>query len=375
MTALDAEKAPTRPMPLPFVSAGPDYTPGRVLPQAGRNPYKLSNNESPLGIGALAAKAVRDVSGSQHLYPDPDGIGLAEAIGRINDIDPGRVLVGPGSESIINWIIRGWAGIDDEVLYSAHGFQAYRIRAMNAGARPVAAAEANFSANVDALLAAVTERTRLVFLANPNNPTGTFITPSEIARLLAGLRSDIMLIIDEAYYEYVAAPEYQSFLEIVNDQTENVMVLRTFSKFYGLAGLRVGWVYAPRFAIDALSRVRGPYAVSGVALAAAEAAMGDRAHALAARKHNDFWLMWTQEQLRALGYETTESVCNFVTLKIPGGVDAATAFDRKLRELGFIGRLASQNGLPDWLRLTIGSSEAMQALIPAIASLTESLNE
>lgn len=371
MTELDTQRASTRPMPLAFVSTGPLYTPGRVLPQAGRNPYKLSNNESALGIGALAARAVNDVSGSQHLYPDPDGMVLAEAIGQVNNIDPQRVLVGPGSESIINWIIRGWAGVGDEVLYSEHGFQAYRIRAMNAGARPVAAAETNLYADVDSLLAAVTERTRLVFVANPNNPTGTFITPAEIARLLAGLRPDIMLIVDEAYYEYVAAAEYQSFLEIVDDHVENVMVLRTFSKFYGLAGLRVGWVYAPRFAIDALARVSGPYAVSGVALAAAEAAMRDQAHASAVRKHNDLWLNWTQEHLRALGYETTDSVCNFVTLKIPGGVEAATVFDKKLRELGFIGRLAGQNGLPDWLRLTIGSAEAMQALIPAIASLTE----
>ena len=371
MTAHDPEKTSARPMPLPFVSAGPIFTPGRVLPEAGRKLYKLSNNESPLGIGALAARAVVDVSGSQHLYPDPDGMVLAEAICQVNDIDPGRVLVGPGSESIINWIVRGWAGIDDEVLYSEHGFQAYRIRAMSAGARPVAAPETNLYADVDSLLAAVTERTRLVFVANPNNPTGTFITPTELARLLAGLRPDIMLIVDEAYYEYVATDEYQSFLEVVDDQAENVMVLRTFSKFYGLAGLRVGWVYAPRFAIDALERIRGPYAVSGVALAAAEAAMRDQVHISAAREHNDHWLNWTQEHLRALGYETTDSVGNFVTLKIPGGVEAARVFDGKLRELGFVGRLADQNGLPDWLRLTIGSAEAMQALIPAIASLTE----
>ncbi len=360
-----------RPLPLPFVAQGPLYTPGRVMQDSARPVFRLSNNESPLGIGELAAQAVRDAAGSQHVYPDPDGMALAEALGEAHGIDPSRVLIGPGSESIINWIILGWVGVGDEVLYSAHGFQAYRIRAMTAGAMPVAVAERNLRIDVDALLSAVTERTRIVFVANPNNPTGTFITPAEIARLRAELRSNIMLVVDEAYCEYVADPEYSSVLQMVDAKAENVIVLRTFSKFYGLAGLRVGWAYAPRFAVDALSRVSGPYAVSRVALEAAQAAMRDQAHCDAARRHNDIWLAWTSEHIRSLGYETTDSVCNFVTMKIPGGAEAAVAFDKKLCSLGFVGRLAHQNALPDWLRLTIGSAEAMQTLIPALETLIE----
>ncbi|MCT8974640.1 pyridoxal phosphate-dependent aminotransferase [Microbaculum marinisediminis] len=358
------------PKALDHVAEGPEYTPGKMTFGGGhKTVYKLSSNESALGIGPAAVEAILKGAKEQHLYPDAAGLPLAEKLAEHHKLDPARVLVGPGSDTIISWIVRGWAGPGDEVVYSAHGFQSYRIRAFTSGAVPVAAPESELHADVDALLATVTPRTRIVFLANPNNPTGTYLPVSEIRRLRADLPASVMLVLDEAYAEFVEKDDYLSGLALADDWPENLIVTRTFSKFYSLAGLRVGWAYAPRRAMGPLSRLRGPFSVSKLGLDAAVAALEDQTHCQAVRDHNARWRDWLQREIRALGYQTTDSVGNFVLLKVPGTAGGAPAFDQTLQDLGFVGRLANQNALPDWLRITVGSEEANQALIPALRNL------
>jgi len=222
---------------------------------------------------------------------------------------------------------------------------------------------------VQALLAAVTPKTRIVFVANPNNPTGTWISLKELTELRRVLRPDVLLVVDEAYCEYVNVPGYESAMGMVNDASPNVVVTRTFSKFYGLAGLRVGWAFVPSAMAAPLSQLRGPFAVSRVALAAAIAALKDEAHQAIAMAHNARWRDWLQTQLRGMGLETTESVGNFVLFNAPGGADAALRLHGRLAQEGLMCRIADQNGLPDWIRVTVGSESSMHAFAQVLQGL------
>ena len=228
------------PAPMPYLVDGPSYTPSQAAGTGTAQVFKLSSNESAVGPSPRVLQTIRDAAATQHLYPDPDGARLAHAIAARHGLDPTRIITAPGSDAIINWIIQGWASNGDEVVYSAHGFQSYRIRTSSRGAVPVAAPERALRADVPALLAAVTPRTRILFIANPNNPTGTYLDSDELAVLRARLRSDILMVVDEAYFEYVDAPDYASALALVRDDSPNVIVTRTFSKFFGLAGQRAG---------------------------------------------------------------------------------------------------------------------------------------
>lgn len=359
----------TTPKPVPHIADGPNFTPGRVNWDADVTVHKLSNNESPIGSSPAAVAAIQKHAPSLFIYGDADGLPLVQAIGRHFDLDPSRIVVGPGSEQMINWIIQGWADRGDEVLYPEHAFQSYRIRARMCGAVPVAAPEVNLTADVQALLEAVTAKTRVVIVANPNNPTGTFIPLTEIRALRTGLRPDIMLVIDEAYFEYAGHPDYDSAMPLVDGEGENVIVTRTFSKFYGLAGLRAGWAYVPASAAAPLARVRGPYPISTLAMVGAEAALGDTVHHARASAHNEKWLPWLTQEIKALGYEITESVANFVLFRVPGGPEAAKSLETTLTKRGYIGRVAHQNGLADWIRFSVGSEEAMTGLIAELKSL------
>lgn len=361
--AAGAEAFPT---PVAHLAQGPAFTPGAGPQAAAGTVFNLSSNESAVGASPAVQQVLREQAGLQHLYPDPDGEPLARALAAHHGLDARRILTGPGSEAFINWIVQGWADRGDEVLYSAHSFQAYRIRANGAGARPVAAAETALRSDPGQLLAAVTPRTRILFLSNPNNPTGTWLDRDSVLRLRSALRSDVLLVLDEAYAEYVDAPGYASGLDLVRDDQPNVAVLRTFSKFFGLAGLRVGWAYVPTPMVGPLSRLRGPFAVTRPALAAAEAALGDAAHQALARSHNLQWRAWLQQEVRGLGFETTDSVGNFVLFQVPGGAAAARELHGALAGSGFITRIADQNALPDWIRVTVGSENAMQGFIQAL---------
>ncbi len=361
---------PDRPMPLPFVADGPVYTPGRMSFGDENKVFKLCSNESPMGVSPKVMETIIQSVKEQHLYPEADGAPLAHAIGDKYDLNPDQILVSPGSDRIINWIVRGWVGIGDEVVYSNHGFQSYRIRTVTAGGVAVSATEKEMVTDIESILRVVTDRTKIVLVANPNNPTGTYLTRDEVVELRSRLRPNILLVIDEAYYEYVDRPDYHSAIELVNEHGENTIVTRTFSKFFGMAGIRAGWAYAPSWVMGALSRVRGPFSTSKIALDAAIACLQDTAYQEASFAHNKKWLSWLLKEIRSLGYETTESVANFVLMKVPGGAEAAMEFDKKLRDLGFIGRLATQNDLPDWLRWTIGTEKAMIGLVAALKKLS-----
>jgi histidinol-phosphate aminotransferase len=328
---------------------------------------RLASNENPLGPSPGAVEAYRKLATQLHRYPDGGSVKLREAIGRRFGLEPARLVCGAGSDELIGLLMRAYAGPGDEVVYSRHGFLMYPIAAKSVGATPVAAPEKNLTADVDALLAAVSPKTRIVFLANPNNPTGSYLPAEEVARLRRSLRADILLVIDAAYAEYVTRNDYEAGVGLV-DGGDNVAMTRTFSKIYGLAALRLGWAYCPAGVADVLNRLRGPFNVTAPAHAAGIAALEDMAHTEQARAHNARWLAWFTEQATALGLVAAPSVGNFVLLRFPanGGRDAdqAHAF---LNGRGIIPRKMGAYGLADSLRITIGLEDEMKAVAAALA--------
>jgi histidinol-phosphate aminotransferase len=295
-----------------------------------------------------------------HRYPEGSPQALREAIGKRHGLDPERIVCGAGSDELIALLLRSYAGPGDEVLYSRHGFLMYPIGALSVGATPIAAPECALTADVDALLERVTTRTKIVFLANPNNPTGTYLGAAELARLHAGLPPSVVLAIDAAYAEFVNRNDYEPGIRLV-DRADNVVMLRTFSKIYALAGLRLGWAYCPPAIADVLNRVRGPFNVSTPAIAAGIAAVEDTESLARARAHNDYWQPWFSERLTALGLPLTPGVANFVTPRFPDepgrNADAVFAF---LRENGILTRKLAAYGLPQYLRISIGTGPEME---------------
>ena len=265
----------TQPQPQPGILDIALYQGGASAIDGVEDVVKLSSNENPFGPSPAAIEAVRASAANLHRYPPTDHGALRVAIGAAHGLDPDRIICGVGSDEVINWLCQAYAGPGDEVLHTEHGFSMYRISALGAGATPVAAPERERVTDVDALLEACTDRTRLVFVANPNNPTGTMIGGNELARLADGIPDRAILVLDGAYAEFV--PGYDGGASLATDRP-NVVMTRTFSKLYGLGGLRIGWGYGPRGVIDVLNRLRGPFNLSGTALAAAEAAIRDRAY-------------------------------------------------------------------------------------------------
>ena len=325
----------------------------------------LSANENPLGPSPKAREAYDAMADELHRYPDGGAVALRQAIGKRFRLDPDRIVCGAGSDELISLLIGAYAGPGDEILYSQYGFLMYAISAKAAGATPVTAPEKNLTADVDALLEHVTENTRMLFLANPNNPTGTCLPASELRRLRENLRDDVLLVIDAAYAEYVGAEDYDAGEELAGS-CDNVVMLRTFSKIFGLASQRLGWAYGPSAIIDVLNRVRGPFNVTASAQAAGVAAVEDVAHVEASRAHNDRWMAWLTQQLGGLGVEVPPSAGNFILARFPdkAGADAAYAH---LMSRGIIARLMGGYGLPDSIRITIGLEDENRALVDALA--------
>jgi histidinol-phosphate aminotransferase len=342
------------------------YVPGDDRSPAKRV-FKLSSNETPLGPSPRAVEAYRAHAGELHVYPEGSSRVLREAIAAAYGLNPERIVCGAGSDEMLNLLAHTFLSPGDEAVFTEHGFLIYKIAIMAAGATPVVAPEREARADVDAILAAVTPRTRVVFLANPNNPTGTYLPYDEVRRLHAGLPGNVLLVLDAAYAEYVRRNDYSSGLELAAE-AENVVMTRTFSKIYGLANLRIGWAYGPAAIVDALNRIRGPFNVSGPALAAGAAAVADRAHLERAVAHNEEWLGWLDRELNALGLRVTPSVANFLLLHFPDepGRGAAEA-DSYLRERGLVLRRVSAYGFPNALRLTVGSEEANRLVVSALA--------
>ena len=354
------------PVPGPGILDIAPYVGGESKAAGVVRPIRLASNESALGPSPNAVAAYRALADDIFRYPDGGAAELREALARHNGLDPARIVCGSGSDELIGLLIRCYAGVGTEVLYSRHGFLMYAIGAKSVGATPVAAPERDLTVDVDALLAHVTDKTRIVFVANPNNPTGTYLSADELARLHAGLPPHVLLAIDAAYAEFVNRNDYEPGLALVN-RASNVVMLRTFSKIYALAGLRLGWAYCAPQVADVLNRVRGPFNVTAPALAAGVAAVEDVGALARARAHNERWLPWFSERLAALGLPLTPSVGNFVLPQFPDDpprhADAAFAF---LQSRGILTRKMGGYGLPRHLRITIGTGEEMETVAAAI---------
>ncbi|RBP16383.1 histidinol-phosphate aminotransferase [Roseiarcus fermentans] len=360
-----------RPEPRPEILDIDIYVPGRSRVEGVAKVHKLSSNESPLGPSPKAIDAYRARADDLAAYPDGSARVLREAIARRFGLEPDRILCGNGSDEILALLAHVFLRPGDEGVYSAHGFLAYPIAIRAAGATAVVAPETDRTANVDALLGKVGPRTKIVYLANPNNPTGTYLPYAEIRRLHAALPADCLLVLDAAYAEYVTRNDYAAGLELAAS-CENVVMTRTFSKIHGLASLRIGWSYGPRRVADAINRVRSPFNLSGPAIAAGAASLDDAAHLEAAVAHNDRWLPWLSASIGALGIEPTPSVANFVLLTFGrNGVGTASEADAFLSARGYILRAMSAYGLPQSLRLTVGSAEANRGVVEALAEFVE----
>jgi len=257
------------------------YHPGKSAAPDGIKLHKLSANETPLGASPGAIEAVRASTENMELYPDGNSGALKEAIAEVHGLNPDNLICGAGSDELLTLLGLAYLETDDEVIYTEHGFLMYRSVALSCGAKPVVARESDERADVDAILDAVTDKTKIIFLANPNNPTGTYLPIDEVRRLHAGLPSSVLLVLDAAYAEYVRRNDYEAGMELVASST-NVVMTRTFSKIHGLAALRIGWCYAPKQIIDTLERLRGPFNVNAPAIAAGAAAIRDTWHAVMA---------------------------------------------------------------------------------------------
>jgi len=356
-----------KPQPRPEILAIDPYVPGKSRVPGLAKAHKLSSNESPLGPSPKAVEAVRALADRLEHYPDGASTALREAIGRRYGLDPARIICGNGSDELLALLAHVFVHPGDEGLYSQYGFLTYPICIRAAGGVPVVAEEMDKTASVDAMLAKASDRTKIVFLANPNNPTGTYLPFSEVKRLHAGLPAHTLLIIDAAYAEYVTRNDYAAGLELAGS-SDNVVMTRTFSKVHGLASLRIGWAYGSEHVLDALNRVRGPFNLNGAAQAAGVASLEDIAHVERAVAHNTRWLPWLAEAIAELGIEVTPSVGNFLLLSFPreSGRTAADA-DAYLSARGFILRALAAYGLPDSLRLSVGGEEANRGVVAALA--------
>jgi histidinol-phosphate aminotransferase len=354
-----------RPLARPGIMEIAPYVPGKTSAK-GKKIHKLSSNESPLGASPAAIAAFKASAATLQLYPDGSATALRDAIAARYSLKSENIVCGSGSDELLQLIAHAYLGPGDEAIYSQYGFLVYPIAIQSNGATPVVAPERSETASVDAMLTCVGERTRVVFLANPNNPTGTYLPFNEVKRLHAGLPRHVLLVLDAAYAEYVRRNDYESGLELVST-FENVVMTRTFSKIYGLAALRIGWAYCPSHVADVLNRIRGPFNLNAPAIAAGTAAINDQAFVERAVAHNDAWLPWLTHELTALGLTVTPSVGNFLLVHFPlAKARNAQAADAHLLEHGFVLRRMEAYGLPDALRLTVGSEEANRALVDAL---------
>jgi histidinol-phosphate aminotransferase len=352
----------TRPEPKPGILSIAPYVPGKSGSKGGKV-FKLSSNESPLGPSSNALEAYQRATDKLAYYPDGAAFELREAIAARYGLKAENIVCGAGSDELLQLLAHAYLGAGDEAVYSQYGFLVYPIVIQANGATAKVAPETGHRASVDAMLACVTERTKLVFLANPNNPTGTFLPFDEVKRLHSGLPKHCLLVLDAAYAEYVRRNDYEAGVELVSN-FENVVMTRTFSKIYGLAALRLGWAYCPAHVADALNRIRGPFNVNAPALAAGAAAIQDLAHVEEAVAYNDKWLPWLTHEVEQLGLTVTPSVGNFVLVHF-GKRNVADA-DAFLTSRGIVLRRMEAYGLPQAMRLTIGTEEANHAVIAAL---------
>jgi len=356
------------PRPLPAIAEIEPYKAGESKLPGFEKPIKLASNENPLGASPKAQAAYAAAAASLHLYPDPSCAGLRRAIADRYGLDPERIICGAGSDEIFQLLARAYLAPGDEIVQSEFAFLVYRLVAQQSGAVTRTAKDRDFTADVDAMLALVTPKTKIVFLANPNNPTGTYLPIETVRRLHAGLPGDVLLVLDAAYAEYVRRNDYAAGVELVSE-FDNVVMTRTFSKIHGLAAARVGWAYAPAAVIEALHKVRGPFNVAAPAQAAAAAAIADTDFATRSAVENAAELERVSTALAGLGLSVTPSVCNFVLAHFRDS-ETARAADAHLRSRGIIVRPLAAYSLPSALRFSIGLPSENDAML---AALTEFL--
>lgn len=356
----------SEPVPRPGILDIAAYVPGKEHAPGVARVFKLSSNETPLGASPKAIDAFRQSAGNLEIYPDGQATMLREAIASVQGLNAANIMCGNGSDELLGLLCHVYLGPGDEAIITEHGFLVYKIQIMGSGAKPVEVKEKDFTVDVDAILAAVTDKTRMVFIANPGNPTGTYVPASEIRRLHAGLPKNVILVLDAAYAEYVKKNDYEAGIEIVSS-AKNVVMTRTFSKVYGLAALRIGWMYGPTGILDALNRVRGPFNMNAPAISAGAAAIRDQAFVQQSVEHNALWLDKLTQAFTSFGLKVTPSVTNFVLIHFPD-VDGKRApdADEFLTSRGYILRAVKGYGLPNALRMTIGSEEANRGVIEAL---------
>jgi len=354
----------TGPRPRPEVLEISPYVGGESTVPGVNRVFKLSSNEGAFGVPPGAQAAYAKAAAELYRYPDGDALELRRAIGARFGLDPVRIVCGAGSDELIYQLCLAYGGHGRDIIMSAHGFAIYEIAGTYAGSRVIKAPERELTADVDAMLAAISPATRLVFLANPNNPTGSMLPFEEVARLRAGLPEDVLLVLDAAYAEYVERPDYDPGVRLVN-AAENTVMTRTFSKIFGLGGMRIGWAYAPAAVIDVLNRVRAPFSVTLASQAAAIAALAEPGWVEKGRAHNREYRARLTEGLRAEGVKVWPSEGNFVLADF-GTAEQAAAADTFLRLRGVIVRPVRAYALPQCLRITVGTAEEVGLVIEAL---------
>jgi len=352
--------------PRPSILKVSPYVGGEAELAGVNQVVKLSSNEGAFGPPAAAIAAARQAAGELHRYPDGGSTALRRAIGARFGLDPAQIVCGAGSDELLALLISAYAGPGTEIVMTAHGFSMYAIAGEASGARVIKTPERNLVADIDAMLAAVSPATRIVFLANPNNPTGSLVPEPEVARLRASLPPDVLLVIDAAYAEYVERPDYDPGVALV-DAGDNTVMTRTFSKMFGLGGLRLGWCYAPAGVVDVLNRLRGPFNVSLAAQAAGIAALSERGWVEAGRAHNTAQRSRLAAALTDAGIRVWPSEGNFVLADF-ATLSLAAAADAALRARGVIVRAMGGYGLPHCLRITVGTAEEVAIVADALAT-------
>jgi histidinol-phosphate aminotransferase len=359
------------PQAKPWINAINAYTPGKAKSDDGRVLIKLSANENPLGCSPDATAALVEARSTLARYPDPASNALREALGAAYQLESDQIVCGTGSDELLNLIAMGYAGAGDDIIYVRYGFSVYDIAARKCAANVVVAPDRDYGTDVDALLELVNERTRVVFIADPNNPTGTYLGDAEMARLHAGLPSDCVLVLDQAYGEYLEDDGPAAF--DLARQHNNVLITRTFSKIYGLAAERIGWAYGQPDLIATLNRIRAPFNVTSAGQVAAIAALADTEFVAKSRTHNRQWREWMAAEIAALsnhGLRAVPSWANFLMVMFDGKCSAEAAY-KALMDEGYIVRWLPGQGLANGLRMTIGTEEENRGLMTALRRILE----
>ncbi len=360
------------PQPHPSILKISPYVGGDITPSGMIRRIALASNESALGTSPLVSAIIQQMSGQIHLYPNGGARALKEAIAQAYHLKSDQILTGTGSEELLHLIAKAYAGPGSEIIYPQYGFMVYSIATLCVGAEPVIVPQPHLKTDVDEILKRITPQTKVIFLDNPANPLGCKLSSSELGRLVENVPSHVLLVIDAAYAEYTEGEDYTSGLEWVEDRP-NLVVTRTFSKIYGLAGLRVGWAYTSQPIVDVINRIRAPFNVNSIAQRAAIEALEDQEWVRQARDHTSLWRSWLQEQLDRLKLNYIPGSGNFVLIDFSQASKSAAEVYQELGRRGMIVRPTTPYKLPHHLRVTIGKGSEMEEFIEHLQDILASI--